>query len=126
MDAGQESLLTAFFPQMSPDERQVWGCLQNHVGHENAITWEDICLATGLDNRKARQAKENLINVYRKRVGSTPVSPYGVFLIQDAAELEDVCKRYRGQALSLMRTEANLRRIGMEELLGQLALEARL
>ena len=121
----QQSLIPALYPEMSPEERLVWGVLQNHVGRAHAITWEEICQATGLDNRKARAAKETLVNVYRKPIGSSTANPPGVFVLRDEKELEEVCGRYHGQAMSQLRTVASLRRIGLDELLGRLQLQAR-
>lgn len=121
----QVSLIPALFPEMPPEERRVWAALQAHQGRENAVTGETLCQATGLAWRVCRQALKNLVEVYRKRIGSVPDSPPGYFLIQTAAELDDVCDRYRGQALSLLHREAVLRRIGLAELLGQMEMHAR-
>lgn len=121
----QASLVEARFPDMSPEERSVWDALQAHRGRVRAVTGEGLCEATGLDWRACRKVLKALVEVYRKRVGSGPANPPGYFLIEKAEELDDVCKRYRKQALSLLRREAILRRTSLEELLGQMQLEAR-
>ncbi|MBU2051365.1 MAG: hypothetical protein KKH61_20650 [Gammaproteobacteria bacterium] len=123
--ARQADLFQAFFPEMSPEERKVWSALQNHRGRQDAITGDDLALATGLTWRKGRDIMKTLVEVYRKRIGGVPGSPPGYFLIESPEELEDVCRRYRGQALSLLRREAILRRMSLEELCGQLTMKAR-
>ena len=125
MTTGQADMFQAFFPEMHPDERQVWNVLRAHLGRSAAITGGDLAMATGLPWRECRRIMKTLVEVYRKRIGGVPGSPPGYFLIESREELDDVCSRYRGQALSLLRREAILRRMSMEELFGQLTLEAR-
>ncbi len=120
----QADLFQAFFPEMHPDERRVWEALQVHRGRNAAITGDDLALATGLPWRECRRILKILVECYQKRIGGAPGSPPGYFLIESREELEDVCSRYRGQALSLLRREAILRRMSMDELCGQLALGA--
>ena len=122
MSQRQESFLRARFPAMSPEERQVWEALQQHRGRDRAVTKEAICEATGLEERAFRAAKKALVEIYGKRIGSAPTRPPGYFLVESAPELDDVCNRYHGQALSLLRTEAALRRVALWELLGQMHL----
>ena len=122
MGERQESFFPALLPDLSPEERKVWEVLQQHSGRDSAVTKETICLATGLDERVFREAKKTLVEVYEYQIGSAPTRPPGYFLITSAKELDDVCNRYHDQALSLLRTEAALRRIALHKLLGQMHL----
>lgn len=120
----QESLIPALFPEMSPEEQRVWNYLKFRQGRERAITGRELEMYTGIDWRTCRDIIKTLVEAYGKRIGSVPGSPPGYFVIATAGELEDVCSRYRGQALSLLRREAILRRMSVRELLGQMELQA--
>lgn len=125
--AQQLSLMSDLFrsSDLTPEERRVWSVLQYRTGAVNAITKERLSESVGMHERAVREAIKALVEVRRKPIGSTPSTPPGYFVIDHPDEARRVCKRYRGQALSLLRREAAIRRMSMDELLGQLTLDLR-
>lgn len=111
------------FAALNSDERAVWDVLKNHRGRAHAIRKADLACAVGLPERKMREAIKSLVEKHRFRIGSTPTHPPGYFIIISDGEAWECCRRYRGQALSILVREMWLRRITRRELLGQLELE---
>lgn len=64
-----------------------------------------------------------LVMRHRLPIGSTRGSPAGYYWIRSREELDGACAMYHETAMELLRREAALKRITVDELLGQLKLE---
>lgn len=122
--ARQLSIFEPAYPEMTAIEESVWKEIQHHPGQHTAIRLSSLVEITGIPERAVRSALKNLVEVYGMLVGSTSTNPPGYFLIQTPEELEDVCRRYNGYGLSMLRRSSRLRGIALSELFGQLQLQA--
>lgn len=90
-----------------------------HLGHDRGIRAADLARALGVRERVLRQlvsdAREDGI-----AIAGTPTDGY--FLAETAEELEVCCNFLRSRALHSLHIEAQLRRIPLADLLGQLHL----
>lgn len=90
-----------------------------HAGRAAGIGAEDLARQLCLHERTLRslisEARENGL-----AISATPESGY--YVAQTAAELDESCEFLRSRAMHSLRMEAQLRRIPMPDLLGQLHL----
>ncbi|MFG6462278.1 hypothetical protein ACG04Q_11920 [Roseateles sp. DXS20W] len=91
----------------------------SHCGQARGIRARDLARVLGLRERVLRQlvsdAREDGV-----AIAGTPESGY--FIAETAAELEACCHFLRARALHSLHIEAQLRRIPLADLLGQLRL----
>ena len=90
-----------------------------HAGKGNGIGAEQLAGCLGINERLLRvlvsQAREDGV-----AISATPETGY--YIAQTADELEESCEFLRSRALHSLRMEAQLRRIPLPDLLGQLRL----
>jgi GNAT superfamily N-acetyltransferase len=90
-----------------------------HAGRERGIGAEALARTLGIHERLLRA----LVSQAREQgcaISATPETGYYVALT--AAELEESCEFLRSRAMHSLRIEAQLRRIPLQDLLGQLHL----
>jgi biotin operon repressor len=90
-----------------------------HTGSARGVKAEQLALRLGLHERMLR----TLISAAREdgiAICGRPDSGY--FVAATAAELEDTCRFLRDRAMHSLRIEAQLRRLPLPDLLGQLHL----
>lgn len=115
--------LQFLFLGMTPDEKRVWGVLQNHRGRASAITGEELARQVGLHWRLCREVMKSLIETHHCRIGSAPGRPPGYFIIETPEEAEATYETLKGQGLSTLKRAAVIRRVSLRELFGQLQME---
>lgn len=100
-------------------KHQLLGILTLHIGQERGISAHQLALALGVPERHVR----TLVSELREEGYAIAALPEaGYFLAADAAELESCCAFLRSRALHSLRLEAQMRRISLADLVGQLRL----
>ncbi len=99
--------------------------LEAHRGKDQAIARPELvdrvhAQMPFANDREIRERIKHLVRKHGLRIGSCF---YGYFLVQTAEELQGVCKYYRSYALTMLSTEAQLRKVHLKELLGQMTME---
>ncbi len=108
---------------LTREEQLVWDQVGCRRGRPHAISIAELRRRTGLDERQVKGAVEGLIVRHDICIASARTAPCGYFLPATAAELLDACRPLRRQALAMLHREAKLRRLSLEDLLGQLRVE---
>lgn len=93
---------------------------ERHTGKARGIGAEQLAHELGITERVLRSLVSDLREA-GTAVSATPETGY--YIAQTAAELEESCDFLRSRALHSLRMEAQLRRIPLPDLLGQLHLE---
>lgn len=93
---------------------------ERHTGKARGIKAEQLAHDLGITERTLR-ALVSLLREGGTAISATPDTGY--YIAETAAELEESCEFLRSRALHSLRMEAQLRRIPLPELLGQLHLE---
>lgn len=94
--------------------------MQNHIGKANAISGEDLARLIGVDPRKLRYMT---VSVIEEGIALCSHPANGYWIAENAAELEACCQFHRSRALHELSKEAKLRKMPMQDLLGQLHLK---
>lgn len=100
-------------------KHQLLGVLAAHIGQGRGISAHQLALALDAPERQIR----TLVSELREEghpIAALPESGY--FMASDAAELESCCAFLRSRALHSLRLEAQMRRISLADLVGQLRL----
>ena len=90
-----------------------------HKGRAHGISAETLAAQLGVSERMLR----NLVSAAREdglAISATPDTGY--YVAETAAEVEECCRFLRGRAMKSLRLEAQLKRIPLPDLLGQLHL----
>ncbi|MGC4076259.1 MAG: HTH domain-containing protein [Rubrivivax sp.] len=93
---------------------------QRHIGKSRGITAEQLAHEMGISERVLRSLVSDL-RAEGTAISATPETGY--FIAETPDELEESCQFLRSRALHSLRIEAQLRRIPLPDLLGQLRLE---
>lgn len=107
---------------MTPLEEALADRLQQCQGRARALTAELLARELDVSDRLLRQTIEALVEVYGLPIGSSVGSPPGYYWITTAEEIEATCRNLRARAMACLVREARLRKMHLEELLGQLRL----
>lgn len=94
--------------------------MQNHIGKANAINGEDLAQMLGTSPREMRKMTDAVIDD-GVTLCSHPANGY--WIAENAQELEATCQFHRTRALHELAKEAKLRKMPMQDLLGQLHLK---
>lgn len=94
--------------------------MQNHIGKANAISGDDLARQLGTSTRQLRKMTDTAIDE-GLALCSHPANGYWIAL--DAKELAQTCDFHRTRAMHELAKEAKLRRMPMQDLLGQLHLK---
>ena len=94
--------------------------LQSHKGKAQGISGAALAAVTGVGERAQRNAI-SLLRRWGHAVAGTPETGY--YLAQTANELNECCGFLRSRALHSLAIEAQLKRLSLPELLGQISLE---
>lgn len=92
---------------------------RDHTGRERGISAADLARKAGIDERTLR----SLVSAMRadgEAIAATPETGYYVAATPD--EVTECCAFLRSRALHSLRLEAQMRRISLPDLLGQLHL----
>jgi len=98
---------------------QLLSILSSHIGQDHGISARQLALALDVPERQIR----SLVSDLREEGHAIAALPEaGYFIAQNAAELESCCAFLRSRALHSLRLEAQMRRISLADLVGQLRL----
>lgn len=92
-----------------PELRKVASVMADHVGEENAITLEQLCVKTGMGDRQTRLALEVLTKDYGVPIGSYS-GKSGRWIIADELEKGKVIAELISRATALHERANALRR----------------
>lgn len=104
---------------MTPAVQHVWEVLQLHVGRDAGVSCAKLAAQAQASERDVREAVTELRN------GGVAVCGYprsGYYIARTAEELDETCRFLRGRALHSLQLEARLRKLPMQELVGQISL----
>jgi hypothetical protein len=91
-----------------------------HQGKDHALPRAELCLIfPEWNERTLRQIIKHLLNKHGCPIGSCPG---GYFWAVTPEEIEEVCKYWKGYALSSLQNISNLKKISVGEVCQQLAL----
>lgn len=93
---------------------------EQHTGKARGVSAEQLAHDLGITERTLR-ALVSMLRETGTAISATPETGY--YIAETAAELEESCEFLRSRALHSLRIEAQLRRIPLPDLLGQLHLE---
>lgn len=102
---------------MNATAQHVWEVLQLHVGRDAGMTGAKLAADAQASEREVRDAITEL------REGGIAVCGYprsGYYIARTAEELEETCNFLRKRALHSLRLESRLRKVSMQELVGQI------
>lgn len=100
-------------------KHDVLAALQRHIGRRNGISAKALADTLGCDERSLRK----IISELREEGTAVAAHPdYGYFMAETAEDLELCCAFLRARAMHSLHLEAQLRRIPLPDLLGQLKL----
>ncbi len=105
------------------DEQAVMKILRKHRGRQSAVKVDRIVQLTGINERQVRDIVRHLIHEHRAPVGSSTQKPYGYYWIVSGEEAEATVKALERRGISVLTRAADIKRITLPELLGQLKLE---
>ena len=94
--------------------------MQNHIGKANAISGADLAHALGTNPRQLRHMTDALID---EGIALCSHPANGYWIAQTPAELETCCQFHNKRGLHELGKEAKLRKMSMQDLLGQLHLK---
>lgn len=94
--------------------------MQNHIGKANAIGGEDLARFLGVSSREMRKMTDAVID---DGIALCSHPSNGYWIAETAQELEATCQFHRTRALHELAKEAKLRKLPMQDLLGQLHLK---
>jgi biotin operon repressor len=101
------------------NRHQLLGVLSAHIGRERGVSVRQLALELDIDERAVR----TLVSELREEGHAIAAHPKsGYFIAADAGELESCCAFLRSRALHSLRLEAQMRRISLADLVGQLRL----
>lgn len=104
-------------------ESAVLSVLRYHVGRARAIVVEELAAALDIEKRKLRETLKHMSEAHDIGICSTPVKPWGIYLVATLEEEEDYLKRETGRALSILKRVARHKRSHLAALAGQAALK---
>ena len=90
---------------------------------ESPIMGRSLGQFLGCDLRSIAASVQALVLEHRLPIGSTRGEPSGYYWIHSLDELDAVCAMYHNTAMKLLVREAALKRITLDELLGQMRLD---
>lgn len=93
--------------------------MQNHIGKASAISGEDLAMMIGVSMREMRKMTDAVIE---SGIALCSHPSTGYWIAENATELEATCQFHRTRALHELAKEAKLRKMPMQDLLGQLHL----
>ena len=113
-------------------EARVLALLRVRRGRAQAIKVEDLATLVGAGGsglgtggRQVQDVVKRLREQHGVPICSAAGRPAGYYMAATADELEACYREHRSKALSTLKAMAAIKRVGLAELLGQLALEAR-
>lgn len=101
------------------DSNPLVNVLVSHIGAKNGITADEIARQLSIPPRRVR----SLVSDLREEgvaVCGTPTTGY--FVAETPQELEETCQFLRGRALHSLMLESKLRKVALEDLIGQMRL----
>jgi biotin operon repressor len=104
---------------MPPNKHTLLSLLQSHIGQSKGISVRDIAYHLRTSERQVRLAVTEL------RMDGIAVCGHpttGYYIAETPEELERTCAFLRSRALQSLTLEANLRRVPLPDLIGQLHL----
>lgn len=108
---------------LDPLEARVLCTLSAHRGRGAAISLLELSRSVWTAPRMVQYAIHRLRVEHGSPIASAAGKPAGYYLAETADEVEACYREHRAKALSTLAAMAALRRINLQELLGQLALE---
>lgn len=94
-----------------------------HNGAIRAISQADLAAKTGFRKRRVRQIIRDLISQFGEPIGSLYARSGGYFWISSRMETELTCKKMTDHAVSQLSRVADLKKITLPDLLGQMRMD---
>jgi hypothetical protein len=89
---------------VTPVERRVYDLIKRHKGHRNPVSINYINNATGISERKIKDAVAELVTSHKILIGALRGAvSYGYFIIESAEDQEVALAPFRAQILSMLR-----------------------
>lgn len=99
------------------ERERVLTVLAEHVGREAGIGAQALAITVGISLREVR----HIVTALREEgIGVCGTPHTGYYMAQTADDIEETCQFLRGRALHSLHLEAQLRRIPLPDLLGQI------
>lgn len=92
-------------------------------GRQQAKPMPYLAERVGISTRSLQTIINHLIVDHKKPIGSTSKKPAGYYIVSNDEDLDEALKNLRHRAMSILHRMAALRRVSLNELLGQLRLE---
>jgi hypothetical protein len=106
---------------LDPEELAVGRVLR--WGRAQAIQIPEIAAAAGLPPRRTQEVVQRLILRHHWPIGTAMAEPYGNYLIDSAAELEETIRLLRERGISSLVRAAALNRTSLQAYLAHLQLQ---
>ena len=110
-------------PSLTIGEEKVWRILVQCQGRGAAIQAVDLAQMTVINERRVRQIIKHLVEEHGILIGSSISKPYGYFVPVSTEEVEAVTKQLYHRLVSLAVRISRIKRISVEDVLGQMRLE---
>jgi hypothetical protein len=95
-----------------------------HRGAVRAICQADLAAETGIRKRRCRKIIKDLIEQFGCPIGSLYTHVGGYFWINTSGETEVTCKKMTDHAIAMLSRVAELKKIALPDLLGQLSIDS--
>jgi|Deesub1362B_J571_1020462.scaffolds.fasta_scaffold00331_11 transcriptional antiterminator len=108
--------------KMTHIEKSIWELIKCRTA-KDPITTKEIAQTLRIDERTVRHTVKILIEVFKKAIGSKTANPPGYYRISSQDQAEKTYQSLRRRGLSILARAAEIKRISLRELLGQLLIE---
>lgn len=108
---------------LTDDERRVLALLDAHRGHQAAINGELISEAVNMPYDRVRGVIRHLRKHHGLLIGATNCKPQGYFLAVTPEDTDLALRNMITRAMSMLAQAAKIKRISVEAVFGQAAME---
>jgi len=98
------------------------GLIRGMGNYQQPVRADWLAHALDTNLRSIAASVRELVMSHRLPIGSTRTRPAGYYWIRTREELEAACAMYHETAIELLRREAALKRMTLDELMGQMRL----
>lgn len=105
------------------DEIAVAATLNQCIGAARAIQVNALASSIGIPSRKCQSIVRHLIVEHGAPIGTSMREPYGWYLAETEAEMDDVIALHRSRALAELETMAKLRKTTVRAVLARIQTE---
>jgi len=108
---------------LEDDERAVADVLNQRVGADQAVQVKAMAAAVGIPPRRVQSIVQHLIHKHDAPIGTRMSAPYGWYLAETQAELDQVVALHKARAMKELATMARLKRTKINAVLRQIQTE---